>query len=154
MLPMKYTTKEMRARLRDRVKKTMAEGVELRLRRKACGADDDQEGANGARLEQMDYYRPRARALFIAYGFIKGRTYKQVEGRFAEDNEPFGYLGVLQDWEGDEDLAIDWVDAGDKTRFQIEDEAPEEAPERPVEVPKVDPRPKGLLGRLRAAVGA
>ena len=122
-----YTTKELRARLKTQVKAMMAEGIELRLRRKACGRAGDQDGANTARQEQVDYYRPRARALFLAYAFLKGRTYHQVEARFAEDNEPYGYLRYLQDWEGDADLATDWVTAGDKTRFELAPESIEEA---------------------------
>lgn len=61
-----YGTKELRKRLKVQVKATLAEGVELRLRRKACGRAGDQDGANDARNEQVEDHRPRARALYLA----------------------------------------------------------------------------------------
>ena len=117
---MSYNTKEMRTRLKAEVKTMMAKGVELRERRKACGAAGDQCGANDARLEQVYDYRPDARALFIAYAFIKGRTYRQAEAKHDEGNEPYGYLTPLRGWEGDDTLVGDWIEAGDRTRVEIE----------------------------------
>jgi len=150
----KLTTKEMRTRLKAEVKAMMAKGIALRIKRKACGKAGDQYGANSARLEQVDYHRPRARALYLAYAFIKGRTYHQVEAKYGEDNEPYGYLGPLQDWKEDADLACDWIDEGDVTLFDLLDrETDEKAEERPRVEPVPKPAPTGLLGRLRAAVG-
>ena len=74
---------EMLARLKARVKAVMAEGVELRLARKAAGRSGDSYTANAIRIDHVDEYRPRARALFLAYAFLKGRTYHQVEAKHA-----------------------------------------------------------------------
>lgn len=114
------TTKELRTRLKAEVKKMMAEGQALRIKRDKCGAAGDQNGANAARLQQVYGHRPAARALYLAYAFIKGRRYRQVEPKHAEGNDPYGYFDHLDDWDGDETLIDDWIEAGDKTRFELE----------------------------------
>ena len=150
----KLNSKDFRAQLKAEVKATQAEGIQLRLTRQAAGAAGNSEKANATRLDQVDYYRPRARALYLAYAFIKGRTYEQVEAHCDEDNEPYGYLGHLDNWDGDADLACDWIRARDKTRFDLTPEPSQEAVQEPVKAFTPAPKPLGVFGRLRAAMGA
>jgi len=155
----KLTAKELRSRLKAAVKATMAEGRQLRLDREAALAAGDRAKAFRLREEQVLEYRPRARALYLAYAFLKGRTYNQVEPNFDPDRYPprptaSQLKAPLVVWEGDRNLIEAWLEAGDKTRFELEEEAAQDkAPLSHVPVQVVQDTPKGVLGRLRAAVG-
>jgi hypothetical protein len=150
------TTKEMRARLKAEIKSHTEHSRTVRAQKHEAKAIGDTDDVNALHWERIDELRPRARAMFLAYGYLKGRTYRQVEGKTREGNEPddLGYR-FINDWEGEDaaDIAA-WVKAEHKTRFEVEAEIAEEAANEPVKVPAPAPRPKGLLGRLRAAVGA
>jgi hypothetical protein len=76
---------------------------------------------NGLHWERHGY-REDNRVLLLAYGFLKGRTYKQVENHHREGNEPdLGWAeGILSDWDRYDDVDLaEWYAAGDKTRFDL-----------------------------------
>jgi hypothetical protein len=152
----KLTTKEARARLKGWIKDQTTESREARARKHAAKAEGDTDEVNALHWERIDDLRPRARAMFIAYGYLKGRTYRQVESKTRPGNEPedHGYR-FLDGWEGEDDADIGaWIEAEHKTRFEVEADIAQEAENEPVVAPEPQPAPKGLLGRLRAAVGA
>jgi hypothetical protein len=145
------TTKEMRARLKAEIKSHTEHSREVRAQKHEAKSIGDTDDVNALHWERIDELRPRARAMFIAYGYLKGKTYRQVENKTREGNEPddLGYR-FLDGWEGEDeaDIAV-WVGLGDKTRYEVEDLTASEPP-APVKAPT--PKPKGLLGKLRAAV--
>lgn len=150
------TTKEMRARLKGLIKAQTEHSRAVRAQKHEAKATGDTDDVNSLHWERVDDLRPKARAMFIAYGYLKGRTYRQVENKTREGNAPddLGYQ-FINDWEDEDDADIQaWVEAENKTRFEVEPEVPEKATEIPVEALLPPPTPTGLLGRLRAAVGA
>jgi hypothetical protein len=151
------TTKETRARLKAAIKAQTEHSREVRAQKHEAKAIGDTDDVNSLHWERIDDLRPKARAMFIAYGYLKGRTYRQVENKTRAGNEPddHGYQ-YLDGWDGEDDADIGaWIEAGDKTRYEIEAAHVAQKPtEMPEKAPEPEPAPKGLLGRLRAAVGA
>lgn len=150
------TTKEVRARLKAAIKAQTERSRAARVRKNEAKAAGDTPTVNALHWERIDEMRPEARAMFIAYGYLKGRTYHQVENKTRPKHQPddYGYR-FLDDWENEDAADISaWVKAGDKTRFEIEVPVPQEARPEPVKAPEPEPAPQGLLARLRAAVGA
>ena len=178
------TTKEIRARLKAEVKKMAAEQKGRRLAKNEAKAEarklrdpalightneygrSDEWKLNPAwwnahmRVNNLFWerhgYRDDNRALLLAYAYLKGRTYRQVEAKTRKGHEPDD-VGVrfLDGWEGEDTADIHaWVKAEHKTRFEIEAEASSpKATETPVvEVPE-PPKATGLLGKLRGALG-
>ena len=156
MTTTKLTTKEMRASLKAEIKSHTEHSRAVRVQKHEAKSIGDTEDVNALHWERIDDLRPRARAMFLAYGYLKGRTYRQVESKCREGHEPddLGYR-FIDAWEGEDDADIAaWVKAEHKTRFEIEAEQVDEAPVPMPVAPIVAKKPQGLLGRLRAAVGA
>ncbi len=159
-------TKEMRANLKARVKSWAAAQKGLRLEKveaKAAGRrvqSHHEKAEFEAKCSSLHWMRHDCRDdnrhCLLAYAFIKGRTYKQAENKCREGNEPdggsIGYF--LNTWVrlDDADLA-QWIEEGDKTRFDL---MPEPEVEETEETPKVfeavsvDSKPAnpGFLARL------
>jgi len=113
--------------------------------------------------------RPAARMRLLAYGYLRGKTYHQLEAKAevpppigSGESERYGYhrVGItdhLWDWDAGNDLHFQvekWVEAGDKTRFDLAPSDFEPVPETAYAVGPIElPKKPGLIDRLRAAVG-
>jgi len=155
MTKQKLTTKEMRAELKALVKQMAADQRERRQAKyeamdEAKKTPPWPDGWQDTRYWETDWfkaqqrvnnlhwkrhgYREDNRALLLAYGYFKGRTYRQVENKTRPGNGPmegeWRDLAVsandyLLKWEGWDDAGVDvrdWVDAETKTRYQLEAE--------------------------------
>ena len=80
--------------------------------------------------ERVHDLRPWTRHLLLAYGFLRNRTYRQIEPKVAEDNEPAadGIWKELRErgWAGSPDLIYDWLDRGDVRLIELDPPKDEE----------------------------
>lgn len=71
-----------------------------------------------ARRERTRHLRWNARYVYLAYGFLRNRTYRQIEPKVGEDNEPAA-SGILAEMRRagypikDDELVFNWLDRGD-----------------------------------------
>lgn len=107
--------------------------------------------------EAGNHDRDYRRHLHLAYGYAKGRTYKECEQKCREGNEPSpSFIANLTSEDGIAHKAVHkavklWVEAGDIRR---DPEAEVEAdPEAAAEGTPAPNKGNGLLARLRQSVG-